>query len=91
VIGFADWHPAQALMSAYPTVLHLHKLESSTPDGPTYVYPGDRGLMVNAAKEMRHQGTPMQDKTTSKRLTAPVARSHHVPCNRTRILVETIV
>ena len=36
-------------MREYATVLHLHKLESSTPLGPVYEYPGSNELMVNAA------------------------------------------
>ncbi len=53
LIHSAPWHPAHALISEYPTVLHLHKLELSTPLGPLYASPGDSGSMVNAAKEMR--------------------------------------
>ena len=34
-------------MSEYPTVLHLHKSESSAPLGPIYEYPGGSGSIVN--------------------------------------------
>jgi len=46
VIQFELWHASHALMREYATVLHLHKLESSTPLGPVYEYPGARELMV---------------------------------------------
>jgi hypothetical protein len=51
VIHAAPWHASHALMSEYAMVLHLHKLELSTPLGPVYEYPGCRALMVNAGKK----------------------------------------
>jgi hypothetical protein len=53
LIHFPPWHPAHALKSEYPMVLHLHKLELSTTLGPEYSDPGGSGLTVNAAKNMR--------------------------------------
>jgi hypothetical protein len=53
VIHFSLWHASHALIREYATVLHLHKLESSTPLGPVYEYPGRSELMVNAAKSKR--------------------------------------
>ena len=53
VIQVSPWHPPQALMSEYPTVLHLHKLESSTPLGPKYDCPDCSGPILNTAKTTR--------------------------------------
>lgn len=47
VVHTAPWHASHALMSEYVTVLHLHKLVSSTPVGPMYEYPGFRASIVN--------------------------------------------
>jgi len=47
VIQFELWQASHALMREYATVLHLHKLESSTPLGPVYEYPGMSESMVN--------------------------------------------
>ena len=51
VIQSAPWHASHALTRQYTMVLHLHMLSSSGPLGPTYVSPGSRGSMVNAARD----------------------------------------
>ena len=51
MIQVCPWHPPQALTSEYPTVLHLHKLESSTPLGPEYDCPGCSGAIVYAERD----------------------------------------
>ena len=38
-------------MSEYMTVMHLHKSESSGPDGPVEYHPGSSGPMVNAVRD----------------------------------------
>jgi hypothetical protein len=47
LVQSAPWHASHALTSEYVIVLHLHMLESSTPLGPVYEYPGFRASMVN--------------------------------------------
>jgi len=51
-IQLAPWHASHALISEYATVLHLHRVLSSGPLGPVYVYPGISELIVNAAEEI---------------------------------------
>ena len=67
-------------------VLHLHMLSSSGPLGPTYVSPGSKGSMVNAAgdeaaKLINPRGT----------LTAPAACGLQVCGHLARILIERII
>jgi hypothetical protein len=81
VIQFELWHASHALTREYATVLHLHKLESSTPLGPVYEYPGARELMVNAIKgkeRLRRQWLLLDRQSGEERrtLTALIACRH---------------
>jgi hypothetical protein len=92
VIQFELWQASHALMREYATVLHLHKLESSTPLGPVYEYPGMSESMVNATQEQRKIETSQTAKDGERNgtLTSLIACRHQIRRDRTRILINRV-